>query len=203
MKAARSRWTLLNPDIMPAAKKKPAGLPAAGRPAFLAVGKVRRPHGVHGEVVVEIYTDFPEHLNPKKAIYLGEKHVKLVIASQRPHNEGLLLGFEGVTTPEHASRYRNQFLSIAASEASELPKGEFYIHELLDLQVVDEAGNLLGTLTEILETGANDVYVVTDATGSELLLPAIPEVVLDVDLEDKTIKVHLLPGLIGDRSDEL
>ena len=188
---------------MSGAKERLAGSPTAGGPAFLVVGKVRRPHGVHGEVVVEIYTDFPEHFTPKEAIYLGEKHVKLVITSQRPHNEGLLLGFEGVTTPEHAGRYRNQILSIAASEASELPKGEFYFHELLDLQVVDEAGNLLGTLTEILETGANDVYVVTDATGSELLLPAIPEVVLDVDLEEKTIKVHLLPGLIGDGSDEL
>jgi len=164
----------------------------------LVVGKVRRPHGVHGEVVAEIYTDFPERISLKKAIYLGEKHVKLVIASQRPHNEGLLLGFEGVTTPEQAGRYRNQILSIAASEASELPEGEYYFHELLDLEVVDVAGNPLGTLTEILETGANDVYVVTDSAGRELLLPAIPEVVLDVDLDAKTMKVSLLPGLVDE-----
>ncbi len=164
----------------------------------MVVGKVRRPHGVHGEVVAEIYTDFPERISLKKAIYLGEKHVKLVIASQRPHNEGLLLGFEGVTTPEQAGRYRNQILSIAASEASELPEGEYYFHELLDLEVVDVAGNPLGTLTEILETGANDVYVVTDSAGRELLLPAIPEVVLDVDLDAKTMKVSLLPGLVDE-----
>jgi 16S rRNA processing protein RimM len=183
---------------MSGAKQRPAGPPTAGGPAFLVVGKVRRPHGVHGEVVAEIYTDFPERLSPKKAIYLGEKHGKLFIASQRPHNEGLLLGFKGVTTPEQAGRYRNQILSIAASEASELPEGEFYFHKLLDLEVVDEAGNPLGTLTEILETGANDVYVVTASAGRELLLPAIPEVVLDVDLDAKTMKVRLLPGLVDE-----
>jgi 16S rRNA processing protein RimM len=181
---------------------KPAGPPTAGGPEFLVVGKVRRPHGVHGEVVAEIYTDFPERLTLKKSIYLGEKHVKMVITSQRKHNEGLLLGFEGVTTPEQAGRFRNQILSIAKAEAPGLSEGEFYFHELLGLNVVDEVGILLGKLTDILETGANDVYVVTDATGHELLLPAISEVILDVDLDTKTIKVHLLPGLTGTGMDK-
>ncbi|HEX7540605.1 MAG TPA: ribosome maturation factor RimM [Anaerolineales bacterium] len=186
---------------MSGATKRPAGPPTAGGPAFLVVGKVRRPHGVHGKVVAEIYTDFPERLSPKKAIYLGEKHTRLVITNQRPHNEGLLLGFEGVTTPDQAGRYRNQILSIAAVETSKLPEGEFYFHELLDLEVVDEAGNLLGTLTDILETGANDVYMVTGSSGRELLLPAISEVVLDVDLDKKTMKVHLLPGLVDEEGE--
>jgi 16S rRNA processing protein RimM len=184
-------------------KECPAGPPTAGGPAFLIVGKIRRPHGVHGEVVAEINTDFLERMSPKKAIYLGERHVKLVIASQRPHNEGLLLGFEGVTTPEQAGHYRNHILSICTSEASELPEGEFYHHELLDMDVVDGAGNPLGTLTEILETGANDVYVVTDSAGRELLLPAIPEVVLNVDLGARTMKVHLLPGLVDEKGKNL
>jgi len=187
---------------MSGAKERPAGPPTAGGPAFLVIGKVRRPHGVHGEVVAEIHTDFPERISPKKAVYLGEKHVKLVLDSQRPHNEGLLLGFEGVTTPEQAGRYRNQIISIAAADASELSEGEYYFHELLNLEVADEAGNPLGTLTEILETGANDVYVVTDSAGGELLLPAIPEVILTVDLDAKTMKVHLLPGLVEETSDE-
>jgi 16S rRNA processing protein RimM len=186
---------------MSGAKAQPAGPPTAGGPDFLVVGKVRRPHGVHGEVVAEIYTDFPERLSPKRSIYLGEKHEKLVISSQRQHNEGLLLSFEGVTTPEQAGRYRNQILSIDAGEISDLPEGEYYFHELLDLDVIDEAGNLLGKLTEVLETGANDVYVVTDPSGSELLIPAIPEVILDVDLDAKKMRVHLLPGLTGNGTD--
>ncbi len=108
------------------------------------------------------------------------------------------LALRDVTTPEQAGRYRNQILSIAASETPELPEGAFYFHELLDLEVVDEAGNILGTLTEILETGANDVYVVTDSNGRELLLPAIPEVVMNVDLDAKKIEVRLLPGLVDE-----
>jgi 16S rRNA processing protein RimM len=180
---------------MVGARERPAGPPTAGEPAFLVVGKVRRPHGVHGDVVAEIYTDFPERFIPSKEIFLGEKHLKLVITNHRQHNEGLLLGFEGVSSPEQAGRYRNQIISISTSDASELPEGRFYFHELIDLEVVDEGGNHLGTLTEILETGANDVYVVKSSTGSELLLPAIREVVLNVDLDAKKMRVHLIPGL--------
>jgi 16S rRNA processing protein RimM len=181
--------------MMSGAEERPAGLPTVSRPAFLAIGKVRRPHGVHGEVVVEIYTDFIEHLQPKEVVYLGEKHEKLIITSQRPHNEGLLIGFKGVITPEQAGRYRNQIISVAMSDIADLPEGEYYFHELLDMEVQDEEGNYLGILTEIMETGANDVYVVTDNSGRELLLPAIQEVILDVDLEAKRMKVKVLPGL--------
>lgn len=183
-------------------KEQPAGSPTAGGPAFLAAGKVRRPHGVHGEVVVEIYTDFPETLQPKKIVYLGEKHLRLVLAGQRPHNEGLLLSFEGVTSPEDAGRFRNQTLYVAASDSPELPEGEYYFYELFDLDVLDESGERLGRLTDIVETGANDVYVVTGEDGNDLLLPAIPEVVLDVDLEAKTMRVHLLPGLVEPEDDD-
>ncbi|MGZ6347334.1 MAG: ribosome maturation factor RimM [Anaerolineales bacterium] len=180
---------------MPRDKEKSAGPPTAGGPAFLVVGKVRRPHGVRGDVVVEIYTDFPEKLIPEKVVFLGERHDKLIITRRRLHNEGLLLGFEGVSSPEQAGRFRNQMVSIASTETPELPVGQYYFHELINLKVVDEDGNILGKLTEVLETGANDVYVVHNSNGHELLIPAIPDVLLSVDLALKTIKVHLPPGL--------
>lgn len=183
-------------------KKQPAGSPTAGGPAFLAAGKVRRPHGVRGEMVVELHTDFPERLRPPKVVYLGEKHTRMVVTSHRLHNEGVLLGFEGITTPEQAGRYRNQYLYVTASDAEELPEGEYYFHELLNLKVIDDTGKILGVLTEIVETGANDVYVVTDALGAEILLPAIPEVIQEVDLDAKLMKIHLLPGLAGDEAEE-
>jgi 16S rRNA processing protein RimM len=186
---------LLNLDRMAGIKEQLADLPFTGKPAFLVVGKVRRTHGVHGEVVIEIYTDFPDSLMPKKIIYVGEKHEELTISSLRPHNEGLILAFDGISTPEQAGRFRNKILSIKISEAHRLPKGEFYFHELIEMDVVDENGILLGKLTEILKTGANDVYVVTDNSERDLLIPAIPEVVLSVDLNLKTMKVHILPGL--------
>lgn len=181
---------------MTGSKDRLAGLPTAGGPDFLVVGKVRRPHGVHGEVVAEIYTDFPERILPRKTIFLGEKHTKLVIATRRQHNEGMLLGFEGIVSPEQAGLLRNQVLSISISEVADLPEGSFYHHELINLQVFDDAGYALGILKEIIQTGANDVYVVINSFGHELLLPAIPDVILQIDLDAKKMKVHLLSGLL-------
>ena len=151
---------------------------------------------------MEIYTDFPERLSPKRTVFVGAKHVPLTICSHRSHGQGLLLAFDGFDTPEAVGRFRNQLLYITAAEASELEEGEYYYHQLLDLDVVDDTGRQLGKLTEIVETGANDVYVVTGTSGTEILLPAIPEVVLDVDLSQKTMRVHLLQGLIPSESEE-
>ena len=181
--------------------ERPAGSPTAGEPAFLAIGKVRRPHGVGGDALVETYTDFPERILPKMVIYVGENHLPLTISRRRTHNDGLLLAFEGFTTPEQVGKFRNQILYTSQTDAPELPKGEYYQYELIGLDVEDEFGKSLGKLTEIMQTGANDVYVVTNEVGRELLLPAITEVVLDVDLDAKTMKVHLLPGLVDEESE--
>jgi 16S rRNA processing protein RimM len=182
--------------MMPGHAEIPAGSPAAGEPAFLAVGKVRRPHGVSGDVLVEIYTDFPERLLAKSLVYAGENHLPLTINRQRSHNDGVLLAFDGYSTPEQVGRFRNQTLYIKSAQAEELPEGEFYFFQLLGLSVMDENGEFLGEVTEIMQTGANDVYVVSNEAGRELLLPAITEVILDVDLASKSMKVHLLPGLL-------
>jgi 16S rRNA processing protein RimM len=182
---------------MSAASERPAGSPSAGEPALLlVVGKIRRPHGVAGEALVEIHTDFPERLAPKTLVFVGAAHQPLTIRKRRPHKDGLLLTFEDITTPEQVGLLRNQMLSIPAVDRPPLPEGEYYHHQILGLSVVDENGQELGKLAEILETGANDVYVVTRDDGTELLLPAISDVVLDVDLPRKTMRVHLLPGLI-------
>ncbi|MCJ7586130.1 MAG: ribosome maturation factor RimM [Anaerolineales bacterium] len=185
-----------SPDRMSAASERPAGSPSAGEPALLVVGKIRRPHGVAGEALVEIYTDFPERLAPKTLIFVGAAHQPLTIRKRRPHKDGLLLAFEDITTPEQVGLLRNLMISISAADRPPLPEGEYYHHQILGLSVVDEDGQELGKLAEILETGANDVYVVTRDDGTELLLPAISDVLLDIDLPRKTMRVHLLPGLI-------
>jgi len=183
-------------------KAQPSGSPNTGEPAFLAAGKIRRPHGVHGEMVVELYTDFPERLRLHTKIYLGEKHIPMILRSIRTHNEGMLMGFEGIDTPEEAGLYRNHVLYTPTKNIPKLTEGEYYFHQLIGLNVVDETGNHLGKLTDVIETGANDVYMVTDADGRELLLPVIPNVILKIDLDAKTMKVHLLPGLLDGSSDE-
>ena len=99
-------------------------------------------------------------------------------------------------TPEDAGKFRNQWVYVKASDVPPLPEGKIINMNLLDLDVVDENGNPLGKLVEILETGANDVYVVRDESGKEILLPAIPSVILDLDMDRRLLRVHLLEGLI-------
>lgn len=166
-----------------------------GVPAFLAVGKIRRPYGLRGEALLEVYTDFPERLRPGKVVYAGDRRERLVIRQARAHREGLLLAFEECHRPEETERFRNRILYIATEDAAPLAEGEYYYYQLVGLTVVDEDGRELGRLSEVLVTGANDVYVVRGARG-EILLPAIPQVVRNIDLAAKRMVVHLLPGLL-------
>jgi 16S rRNA processing protein RimM len=108
---------------------------------------------------------------------------------------GLLVKFKGIDTPEAAGKLRNQWVYIKASEAPKLPEGKIYQYELIGFQVVDENDQPLGELVEILETGANNVYIVRDESDHEILLPAIPSVVLETDTARRVMRVHVLEGL--------
>lgn len=186
---------------MPASRKphKDAGKPGSpkeGEPVYLAVGMLRKPHGLRGDLLLEVYTDFPERLRPGTQIFVGDEHRPLKITRRRPHNNGLILGFEGVDTPEAAGKLRATVAYVPSADRPALPEGEYYHHEIIGLSVLDEDGAELGRLSEIIQTGANDVYVVKTAQGKEILLPALKEVLLGVDLESKIMRVHLLPGLV-------
>ena len=175
------------------------GSPKQGEPVYLAVGLLRKPHGLRGDLLMEIYTDFPDRIRPGTSLFAGDKHQPLKITRRRPHNDGLILGFEGINTPEEAGRYRATVVYVHTTDRPALPEGEYYHHEIIGLTVVDEAGKTLGELIEIIVTGANDVYVVKPAQGSDILLPALKEVILSVDLSAKTMRVHLLPGLLEEK----
>jgi 16S rRNA processing protein RimM len=166
-----------------------------GEPVYLTVGFLRRPHGVHGEMAMDLHTDFPERMKSGRKLLVGEEHRPLTIASARPHQAGLLIKFKGIDTPEDAGELRNQWVYIKSSDAPQLEGGRIYQHELFGFQVIDENEQLLGELVEILETGANDVYVIKKEVGGEILLPAIPSVILNVDPARRLMKVHLLEGL--------
>ncbi|HLE50993.1 MAG TPA: ribosome maturation factor RimM [Anaerolineales bacterium] len=172
------------------------GSPSPGEPVFLAVGKLGRPHGVGGEMLMEVLTDFPERLQPGVILYIGPQHKPLRLKSQRWHDRVMLVAFDGYSVREDAAQLRNQLVQVRADDRPPLPEGEYYHHQLLGLHVVDEADQLVGQLVEILETGANDVYVVRTPSGGQVLLPAIEAVVLDVDLGRGEMRVHLLPGLL-------
>jgi 16S rRNA processing protein RimM len=168
-----------------------------GEPLYLSVGFLRRPHGLAGEIIMDLHTDFPERMKSGRKLFVGEEYQPMTLTSVRPHQAGLLVKFKDVETPEDAGKYRNQWVFIKAKDAPPLPDGKIYQYKLIGFKVVDENENPLGTLVEILETGANDVYVVKDDTGKEILLPAIPSVILDLDTARRLIRVHVLDGLIG------
>ena len=166
-----------------------------GEPVYLAVGFLRRAHGLRGEMVMDLHTDFPERLRNGRTLFVGSEHRQMTLIGARPHAKGMLVKLKGIETPEEAGQLRNQWVYVKAADVPSLPEGKLYQHELLGFQVVDEDGKALGELVEILETGANNVYVVRDENGKELLLPAIPSVILELDAARRLIRVHLLEGL--------
>ena len=168
-----------------------------GEPLYLSVGFLRRPHGLRGEIIMDLHTDFPERMKAGRKLFVGDDHKPMTLESVRVHAKGLLVKFKDIETTEAAGLFRNQWVFIKATDAPPLPEGKIYQYQLIGFKVVDENENSLGTLAEILETGANDVYVVKDDAGKELLLPAIPSVILDLDAVRRLIRVHVLDGLIG------
>jgi len=166
-----------------------------GEPVYLTVGFLRRPHGLHGEIIMDLHTDFPERLKRGRKLLIGDARKPAAIEGVRPHQKGVLVKFKGVDTPEAAGEFRNQWVYVKASDVPALPEGQIYQHELFGFKILDENENLLGELVEIIETGANNVYVVRDESGRELLLPAIPSVILEMDTQRRLMRVHLLEGL--------
>lgn len=178
-------------------EQKQPGSPK-GESLYLAIGFIRRPHGVQGEVIMDLHTDFPDRFKAGRKIYIGEKHESATLGSVREHGGGMLVTIRGYDTPESAGRFRNQWVYVKATEVPPLPEGQHYKYELIGLHVVEDTGRALGEITEILETGANDVYIIKNESGKEILLPAIPSVVLETDMVARTMKVHLLDGLIDE-----
>ncbi len=171
-------------------QRRITGSPVAGEPVFLAVGKLRRTHGLEGFLVMELWTDFPQRMQPHRKVYIGVDKVSTEIRAVRVVNDGLLIRFVGDATTEDARAKTNSIVYVRSDEVPELPEGEYYHFQLIGMQVQKSDGAVLGTLTDILETGANDVYVVKPESGAELLLPAIADVILHIDVERKVMVVN-------------
>jgi 16S rRNA processing protein RimM len=166
------------------------------------IGRVLRPHGVQGELRVEIITDYPERLTQHAHFYLAhpsspEKVRRYLVEELRQHREMLLLKLDGCDDRGGAEALRDMLVQIPVEEAVPLEEGEYYHFQLVGVRVETESGEWLGQVVEVLETGANDVYVVRGPRG-EVLLPAIRDVVRELDLESQRMVVHLLPGMLGE-----
>jgi len=186
-----------NPNLwMTGRSDRPAGSPTAGEPVSFEAGTIRKPHGVKGEILVDVIRPYERSLKPGMTILVGRQRLPMTLTSLRNHNQGLLIKVEQINNPEEAGIFRLQPFFIPAAQREKLSEEEYYSDEILGMKVSDVEGKDLGTVTEVIETGANDVYVVLDENGREILLPAIPQVIQELDKNNRTMRVHLLPGLI-------
>jgi 16S rRNA processing protein RimM len=163
---------------------------------YLAVGRIVGVHGIRGELKVEPYTDFPERFAPGVVLALGPTLEEVVVAAGRPHKGHYLLAFDEIRDRNAADELRGLWLFVDEAEAVELDDDTFWVHDILGLDVVTDEGAALGVVSDVLFTGANEVYVVSTPEGGEVLLPAIDDVILKIDLAERRMTVHLLPGIL-------
>ena len=158
-------------------------------PEFICIGKIHRTHGFKGEVVLDPMTDFPERIRRGKKVYAGEEHLPLTIARVREKAPFLLVGFKEIEDETKAAAFRNTYVYVRTADLPKLPDGEYYFHQLIGLEAVNMNGDHIGTLTEILETGANDVYVIRKDDGTEELVPDVPQYIHQIDVPNHVIKI--------------
>lgn len=166
--------------------------------AYLRVGVIASTHGLRGEVKVYPTTDDMERFRELKTVLLdtGREQMPLTVTSVKFFKNLVILKFKEFNDINEIEKYKGRDLLVTRDQAVELEDNENFIVDLIDLQVVTDDGKALGTLTDVLQTGANDVYVVEMEDGEEILLPAIPSCILDVDLDEERMTVHLLEGLL-------
>ncbi len=164
---------------------------------FLVIGQVAKPHGVRGDVRVVLHTDLPERYTWLEEIYIGEQDPRPVpVEYVRFHKNWVLLKLEGYDDRDAVESLRGQLLQVREDQAIPLEEGEYFLFQLIGLSVISEDGDLLGELVQVIETGANNVFVVHGPQG-EILIPDIVEVVRDIDFDKRQISVNLLPGLLS------
>lgn len=177
--------------------RRPADAVPAPAPVYVIVGRILRPHGVRGLLRLAPDTDFPQRLRQlRQAVLL--KHgtpTPVTIESARSIGEEMLLKIAGVESRDAAAAWRGADLAVPRSDAAPLPPDYHYVFEIIGLRVEAETGEVLGTITEILRTGSNDVYVVMGETR-EILIPAISSVVVTIDPAAGRLVIRPLPGML-------
>ena len=164
----------------------------------LEVGQIVNTFGIKGFVKVKPWVNDIERFDDLEKVYVKIKKEtqKLEIEEVKYHKDMVLIKFKGIETVEQAETLRNCYLEIDREDAVPLEEGTYYIVDLLESDVYTDEGQHLGKLEDIYNTGAKDIYVVKNELGKTVLLPGIPEVIKEVNLEEKKITVHLLKGLV-------
>lgn len=164
---------------------------------YLEIGKIVGTHGLKGEMRVDPWCDSPQFLCEFKTLYLAKGNTKLEVSS-RPHKNIAIVKAKGVDSIEDADKLRGKILYMNRNDAK-LGEGEYFIQDLIGMIVADvDTGAEYGTLTDVLKTGANDVYQVTDSNKKDYLIPVIDDVVISVSLEDNKVLIRPLKGIFDD-----
>jgi 16S rRNA processing protein RimM len=165
---------------------------------LLQVGAITQPHGIHGEVKVFPTTDDVRRFKKLKDVILdtGREKITLEIEGVKFFKQYAILKFKGFDNINDIEKYKGKCLYVTRENAVKLRRDEYFIADLIGLQVYDEENNYLGVLTNVIETGANDVYEVKFEDGRDVLFPAIKQCILDVDMENRKMKVHIMAGLL-------
>ncbi len=172
-----------------------------GSPDRLVVGRILRPHGVHGELSVEVLSDAPDRFGPGAELGVGDPDgpgplATVVVRAVRRHQGRLLLSLEGVEDRDAAERLRGAWLSIPVTDARPLEAGEFWPHQLVGLAVVDRQGRRRGRVADVVPGAAHDLLAVELPGGASALVPAVAALVT-VELEAGRVLVDAVPGLLG------
>lgn len=171
------------------------------QPEYLLLGKILRPHGIRGEIRMTLMTDFPERLHDLKTVYLSlDAHdtqpKAWEIETVRFHQNYALIKFKNIPDRTQAELLREQHVMIDIANAVPLEEGEYYLFQLLEMTVQTTEGLVLGKVVDVMETGANDVYIIEGPQYGTVLFPAHSETLIDIDLNTQTITVNLPEGLL-------
>lgn len=164
---------------------------------YFEVGQIVNTFGVKGFLKVKPFTDEISRFEELKTVYIVQKNEmkKVEIEEVKYHKQMVLLKLKGIDSLTEAEKQKGLFLKIDRKDTKKLPKDTYFIADLLGLDVYTEEGELLGKVDDIFNSGANDVYVVKNELGKQILLPGIKEVLKEIDLEKEKIIVHLIKGL--------
>lgn len=164
---------------------------------YLSIGQIINTHGLRGAVKVYPLTDDISRFEKLKEVYVEENDgiVKYKVESVKFLSSTVSVKLKGVDSEEAANKLRGSYIKVDRKSAVKLPKDTYFICDLIDLEVYDEKGLLLGTVKDVLQTGSNDVYVI-ESSGKDILIPALKDIVKKIDLENKKILVEMPEGLI-------
>lgn len=164
----------------------------------LQVGVISSTHGVRGEVKVFPTTDDVTRFRQLKKVYLdtGREMLPLEIQNVKFFKQFAILKFKGIDNINDIEKYRGKSLMIDREDAVDLDEDEYFIADMIGMKVCTEDGSEFGTLKDVMETGANDVYIIDSPGYGEVLIPAIRECILDVDMDEDRMTIHLMEGLV-------